>query len=76
MEAEWPHLWGLSMVLWLLFFLFSILTFRDLNKIKTPNFFHGTVMAAFTGVEHCLCVVSLFVSKIMAKKAFVAAHRA
>ena len=43
---------------------------QDIN----PNYFRGTGMAAFIGVEHSFKVVSLFVFKIIAKKAFVTAH--
>ena len=37
---------------------------------------HGSVMVAFMRVEHGFKVVSLFVSKIMVKKAILTAHRA
>ena len=41
---------------------------------NNPKFFHGCVMAAFIGVEHGLNVVSLFVSKMMAKKDILVAR--
>ena len=48
----------------------SVWAFWDLNEIRTPNYFHGSGMAAFMGVGHGFKVVSRFVSKIMAKNSF------
>ena len=44
------------------------------ERHKTPNHFDGSGMAAFTEVKHGFAVLSLFVSKIMAKMAILAAH--
>ena len=52
----------------------SIWAFLDLNKIITLNYFHGSGMAALMCLEHGFKVRPLYVSKIMAKKANLAAH--
>ena len=53
----------------------SIWAFWDLNEIRTTKYFYGSGMAAFMGIEHgILRVVSLLVSRILAKKAILAAR--
>ena len=41
---------------------------------NNPKLLYGSVMAVFMGVEHGCKAVSFLVSKIMAKKAILAAH--
>ena len=52
----------------------SVWAFWDMNEIRTPNHFYGRGMNTFSGVEHGFRVVSLFVSKIMAKMTILAAN--